>query len=281
MEFLYGYSVDRRPAPGTRYDQIVEALGCHGELVERPDELRPALERALCAPAGRRSSTCCQDPDVVYPRSRTSRETVVRVAVVDIGTNSTRLLIADADPASGEVVELERRSTSRGWAPASTAAAGCPTRRWRACSRRSTHTAKRSTRWATSRRGLPCSRARCATPPTAPSSRSRVREDYGLDARTIPGEEEARLSLPRRGGARAGDAAARRRRHRRRIDRADRRRGRERALPRLDAGRRRAPERAPRPHDPPLAQELEELAADAGEIFAAAVPERCRDGAAR
>ena len=30
----------------TRYDKVVEALGGHGELVERPDELRPALDRA-------------------------------------------------------------------------------------------------------------------------------------------------------------------------------------------------------------------------------------------
>jgi exopolyphosphatase/guanosine-5'-triphosphate,3'-diphosphate pyrophosphatase len=34
----------------------------------------------------------------------------VRVAVVDIGTNSTRLLIADVDPATGAVEELLRRS---------------------------------------------------------------------------------------------------------------------------------------------------------------------------
>lgn len=33
----------------TRYDQVGEALGCHGEYVERPDEIRPALERALGA----------------------------------------------------------------------------------------------------------------------------------------------------------------------------------------------------------------------------------------
>jgi acetolactate synthase-1/2/3 large subunit len=30
----------------TRYDKVVEALGGHGEFVERPEELRPALERA-------------------------------------------------------------------------------------------------------------------------------------------------------------------------------------------------------------------------------------------
>ena len=33
----------------TRYDKVVEALGGHGELVEHPDELRPALERAAAA----------------------------------------------------------------------------------------------------------------------------------------------------------------------------------------------------------------------------------------
>jgi acetolactate synthase-1/2/3 large subunit len=33
----------------TRYDRVVEALGGHGEWVERPAEIRPALERALGA----------------------------------------------------------------------------------------------------------------------------------------------------------------------------------------------------------------------------------------
>jgi acetolactate synthase-1/2/3 large subunit len=31
----------------TRYDRVAEALGCHAEHVERPNELRPALERAF------------------------------------------------------------------------------------------------------------------------------------------------------------------------------------------------------------------------------------------
>jgi acetolactate synthase-1/2/3 large subunit len=35
--------------PGTRYDQIAEAMGCHGELVEQTVELRPALERAAAS----------------------------------------------------------------------------------------------------------------------------------------------------------------------------------------------------------------------------------------
>jgi len=33
----------------TRYDKVVEALGGHGEYVERPEEIRPAMERALTA----------------------------------------------------------------------------------------------------------------------------------------------------------------------------------------------------------------------------------------
>ena len=32
-----------------RYDKMVEALGGHGELVERPEDIRPALERALAS----------------------------------------------------------------------------------------------------------------------------------------------------------------------------------------------------------------------------------------
>jgi acetolactate synthase-1/2/3 large subunit len=49
MNLLYGYSVAAELRHGTRYDQVAEALGCHGELVERPGELRPALERAFAA----------------------------------------------------------------------------------------------------------------------------------------------------------------------------------------------------------------------------------------
>jgi acetolactate synthase-1/2/3 large subunit len=35
--------------PELRYDRMFEAIGCHGEHVTRPEELRPALERALGA----------------------------------------------------------------------------------------------------------------------------------------------------------------------------------------------------------------------------------------
>ncbi|HUB74924.1 MAG TPA: acetolactate synthase [Solirubrobacteraceae bacterium] len=67
MEFLYGYSVAAELRPGTRYDEVVAALGCEGELVRRPDELRPALERALAAHAPALVNVLT-DPSVVYPR---------------------------------------------------------------------------------------------------------------------------------------------------------------------------------------------------------------------
>jgi acetolactate synthase I/II/III large subunit len=67
MEFLYGYSVAADLRPGTRYDQLVQALGGYGELVERPQDLRAALERAFAAglPA---LVNVLTDPTVVYPR---------------------------------------------------------------------------------------------------------------------------------------------------------------------------------------------------------------------
>ncbi len=67
MEFLYGYSVAADLRPGTRYDQVAEALGCEGELVERPGQLRGALGRALAAdrPA---LVNVLTDPSVAYPR---------------------------------------------------------------------------------------------------------------------------------------------------------------------------------------------------------------------
>ncbi|MEA2341508.1 MAG: hypothetical protein QOG11_1585, partial [Solirubrobacteraceae bacterium] len=67
MEFLYGYSVAAELRPGTRYDQVVEALGGHGELVERPEDVKPALARAF--ESGRPALVnVLTDPTVIYPR---------------------------------------------------------------------------------------------------------------------------------------------------------------------------------------------------------------------
>ena len=50
-----GWTADpKKEKPGrdlgyTRYDKMAEALGCHGEYVEKPADIRPALERASAA----------------------------------------------------------------------------------------------------------------------------------------------------------------------------------------------------------------------------------------
>jgi acetolactate synthase-1/2/3 large subunit len=67
MQFLYGYSVAAKLQPETRYDQLVETLGCDGILVREPGELKPALERAFAS--GRPTLVnVLTDPEVAYPR---------------------------------------------------------------------------------------------------------------------------------------------------------------------------------------------------------------------
>ncbi|MCV6973701.1 acetolactate synthase [Mycobacterium bourgelatii] len=67
MEALYGYSVVAELRPGTRYDEVVRALGGHGELVSAPAELRPALERAFASGIPSVVNVLT-DPSVAYPR---------------------------------------------------------------------------------------------------------------------------------------------------------------------------------------------------------------------
>ena len=67
MKFLYGYSVAAELRPETRYDEMVEALGCEGVLVSDPEQLRPALEQAFAS--GKPTLVnVLTDPEVVYPR---------------------------------------------------------------------------------------------------------------------------------------------------------------------------------------------------------------------
>ncbi len=65
---LLGHAVGSELAPGIRYDRVVEAFGGYGELVERPEDIRPALERALASgkPA---CVNVLTDPKIPFPRS--------------------------------------------------------------------------------------------------------------------------------------------------------------------------------------------------------------------
>jgi thiamine pyrophosphate-dependent acetolactate synthase large subunit-like protein len=67
MMSLYGYSVAAELRPETRYERMVEALGCEGVLVREPQQLRPALERAFESGAPTLVNVLT-DPEVVYPR---------------------------------------------------------------------------------------------------------------------------------------------------------------------------------------------------------------------
>ena len=69
MRFLYGYDVaaDLRP---TAYDDVVRALGGAGETVTRPQDIGPALDRALAAGVPYLVNVMT-DPEVAYPRSTT------------------------------------------------------------------------------------------------------------------------------------------------------------------------------------------------------------------
>jgi len=68
MQRLFGYDVVCDLAPATRYDLVARDLGCHGELVQEPGDLGPALDRAF-AHDGPALVNVFTDPDDAYPRS--------------------------------------------------------------------------------------------------------------------------------------------------------------------------------------------------------------------
>jgi acetolactate synthase I/II/III large subunit len=68
MLSMLGVSIAADLGHGTRYDKIVEALGGHGELVDRPDRIGPALGRAFASGLPACINVMC-DPDAEYPRS--------------------------------------------------------------------------------------------------------------------------------------------------------------------------------------------------------------------
>jgi acetolactate synthase-1/2/3 large subunit len=70
MRFLYGYDVAAELTPGTRYDDVVRALGGGGETVTAPSEIAPALGRAFGS--GRPYLVnILTDPEIAYPRNTT------------------------------------------------------------------------------------------------------------------------------------------------------------------------------------------------------------------
>jgi exopolyphosphatase/guanosine-5'-triphosphate,3'-diphosphate pyrophosphatase len=125
----------------------------------------------------------------------------VRVAVIDIGTNTTRLLVAERQD-DGTLVELERRTTittlGQGVDRTGRLAGEAMERVANAVAdyRRviDAHRAEQVV-------GVATSAMRDAS--NGPAFREQLNEQFGVDARTISGEEEARLTFL---GATAGRA---------------------------------------------------------------------------
>ncbi|MBM3670772.1 MAG: acetolactate synthase [Actinobacteria bacterium] len=68
MQLIFGYDVVAELRPGTRYDQVAEALGAHGELIEQPGDIGAAIDRGLAHP-GLSVINVLTDPADAYPRS--------------------------------------------------------------------------------------------------------------------------------------------------------------------------------------------------------------------
>ena len=68
MLSMLGVSIAADLGNRTRYDKVVEALGGYGEMVDRPEEIRAALERAFNSGLPACVNVIC-DPAAEYPRS--------------------------------------------------------------------------------------------------------------------------------------------------------------------------------------------------------------------
>lgn len=118
----------------------------------------------------------------------------VRVAVVDIGTNSTRLLVAEVDAAAGDVRELSRRSevTRLGHGVDATGRLS-PEAEERVFARLAEFREEMDALGCEANMAVLTSAVRDAE--NGPAFAARVRADYGLDARVLSGDEEAQLSF--------------------------------------------------------------------------------------
>jgi len=117
----------------------------------------------------------------------------MRVAVVDVGTNSTRLLIADVEP-GGVVTQLDRRSEVTRLGQGVDASGRLADE---AVAR--VHATLEDYRRAIDERGADTTTAVLTSAVRDADNGAdfvaAVRDRYGLDARTIAGEEEARLTF--------------------------------------------------------------------------------------
>ncbi len=117
----------------------------------------------------------------------------MRVAVVDIGTNSTRLLVADVTP-DGGFTELDRRTTVTRLGHGVDASGSLdPAAIDRVLDTLSVYRRSIDEHEATETMAVLTSAVRDAT--NGSEFAARVRDEFGLDAQTLTGDEEAQLTF--------------------------------------------------------------------------------------
>jgi exopolyphosphatase/guanosine-5'-triphosphate,3'-diphosphate pyrophosphatase len=118
----------------------------------------------------------------------------MRVAVVDIGTNSTRLLIADVDRAQGSVTDLLRKSrVTRLGAGVDSGGTLSEEAIERTCAVLADYRELIDRHGCEANLAVLTSAVRDAS--NGADFTARVRRDYDLDARTLSGDEEAQLTF--------------------------------------------------------------------------------------
>ncbi len=118
----------------------------------------------------------------------------MRVAVLDIGTNSTRLLIAEVDPSTGAVEELLRRSVVTRLGDGVDAAGSLSEEAiGRVMSTLADYRAAIDAHDCEANLAVLTSAVRDAS--NGAAFAARVREDFALDARVLSGSEEAQLTF--------------------------------------------------------------------------------------
>jgi exopolyphosphatase/guanosine-5'-triphosphate,3'-diphosphate pyrophosphatase len=118
---------------------------------------------------------------------------MTRVAVVDIGTNSTRLLVADVSPA-GEVSELVRRSTVTRLGEGVDASGSLSAKAIeRVCSTLEEYRGEIDSHDCVANLAVLTSAVRDAA--NGPEFAERIRREFSLEARVLAGEEEAQLTF--------------------------------------------------------------------------------------
>ena len=139
---------------------------------------------------------------------------VTRVAAIDLGTNTTRLLVADVVDGTVESSRAARRS--RASARASTSAAACSRCRSRASGTASPTTGAKLERLG-AERALLIATSAVRDAENGEAFLGEIEWRYGFATRLLTGDEEAELTLRGVGGVEPRHARAR---HRRRLDRA-------------------------------------------------------------